>query len=106
MKTIEEAANEFALCALMDYDAEKELNDEVDVEEFSNECFKAGVEFAQRWISVEEELPEDSGISESVNTKTEDGYIFIHRRLFIGGKYVWSNGNDTSIAFWKQIQLR
>lgn len=57
MKTIEEAANEFALCALMDYEAEKELNGEVDAEEFSGESFKAGVEFAQRWISVEEELP-------------------------------------------------
>ena len=58
MKTIEEAGKEFALCAIMDYEAEKELNGEVDVEEFSIECFEAGVEFAQRWIPVEEELPE------------------------------------------------
>ena len=95
MRTIEEAANEFAIKYAP-----------VLWEEQCISYFKAGVEFAQRWIPVEEELPEDSDISESVNTKTEGGYIFIHRRLFVGGKYVWSNGNDTSIAFWRPIDIK
>lgn len=61
MKTVEEATEDFSLCALMDYEAEKELNGEVDIEEFLYECFKGGIEFAQRWIPVEEDLPISQG---------------------------------------------
>ena len=49
MKTIEDAAR--------DYAESFEDNDYTIETEFA---FKAGVEFAQRWISVEEELPEVS----------------------------------------------
>ena len=46
MKTIEEASNDYALSRDdNDYTIETEM------------AFKAGVEFAQRWITVEEELP-------------------------------------------------
>lgn len=45
MKTIEEAANEYQ---------EYSMNNLAG-------AFKAGAEFAQRWIPVEEELPEYSG---------------------------------------------
>ena len=44
MRTIEEAAKEFR-------------HDELINPTLSQLAFKAGVEFAQRWISVEEELP-------------------------------------------------
>ena len=55
MKTIEEVAKEFSeksvwACPI---------------------SFKAGVEFAQRWISVEEELPEYHGIDFYVLMKNE-----------------------------------
>ena len=50
MKTIEKAALEYA------------IQRQVDAEELKyigryQQSFKAGVEFAQRWVSVEEELP-------------------------------------------------
>lgn len=96
MKTVEDAAKDYAA---------SKSSSEVFQEQHAKD-FKSGVEFAQRWISVKEELPEDSDISESVNTKTKDGYIFIHRRLFVDGKYVWSNGNDADIAFWRPIELK
>jgi hypothetical protein len=60
MKTVEQAAKEYAdrIVPLEGKDKHSapyltafEHNDDVD------NAFKAGVEFAQRWISVEEELP-------------------------------------------------
>ena len=55
MKTIEEAARDYALSREdNDYTIETEM------------AFEAGVEFTQRWIPVEEELPE---IGEKVITK-------------------------------------
>ena len=55
MKTIEEASRDYALSRDdNDYTIETEM------------AFESGVEFAQRWITVEEELPE---IGEKVITK-------------------------------------
>ena len=61
METIEKAALEYA------------IQRQVDAEELKyigryQQSFKAGVEFAQRWIPVEEELPP---IGEMVLTKME-----------------------------------
>ena len=50
MKTIEEEAKEQAN-ALKIYSSKQDFE----------KGFKAGVEFAQRWIPVEEELPEENG---------------------------------------------
>ena len=47
MKTIEEAKNEYL---------QKCKDEEIDV--YMGDEFIAGINFAQRWISVEEELPE------------------------------------------------
>ena len=55
MKTIEEAARDYALSREdNDYTIETEM------------AFESGVEFTQRWIPVEEELPE---IGEKVITR-------------------------------------
>ena len=56
MKTIEEAAKDFNDSHVNGHHPQKWVSD----------IFKAGVEFAQRWIPVEEELPE---IGEKVITK-------------------------------------
>ena len=48
MKTIEEAAKEFC-----------EIRRKISTGYPPKEWFKAGVEFAQRWISVDEGLPEE-----------------------------------------------
>ena len=60
MKTIEEAAIDYALSREdNDYTIETEM------------AFEAGVEFAQRWIHVEEYLPEKS---KQVIVKLENGW--------------------------------
>lgn len=67
MKSIKEAAKEFAKKQAI---LEHKFEDEVDKRKAEHACYKAALqmaEFAQRWIPVEEELPEpldrnDSGI--------------------------------------------
>lgn len=58
MKTIEEAAIEYAKIEYEDLYYNDSDEDSIDVD-ITIKDFKAGVEFAQRWIPVEEELPED-----------------------------------------------
>jgi hypothetical protein len=52
MKTVEEAAKEYA-------GIKTKVEIEVDSRIKEYDAFKAGVEFAQRWIPIEEELPEE-----------------------------------------------
>jgi hypothetical protein len=58
MKTIEEAAIEYAQRAYSKIAAEAETNIDGAILGASANGFISGFEFAQRWISVEEELPE------------------------------------------------
>ena len=78
--------------------------------------FKAGVEFAQRWIPVEEELPE---VGEMVLTKMEkrhgdtlvQNYYSTATRLENQGEWQTVNWVDHSISFghithWRPIELK
>ena len=49
MKTIDEAAKEYRM---------SKIDDPFTMPEAHIEAFKAGVEFAQKWIDVNDELPE------------------------------------------------
>ena len=61
MKTIEEAAKDFNDSHVNGHHPQKWVSD----------IFKAGVEFAQRWIPVDEELPEKFKL---VIVKLENGW--------------------------------
>lgn len=78
--------------------------------------FKAGIEFAQRWISVEEELPP---IGEMVLTKMEkrhgdtwvQHYYSTATRLENQGEWQDVNWVDHSMSFghithWRPIELK
>ena len=105
MKTIEDAAGYYAnSCLYNDCITERE------------ESFKAGVEFAQRWISVEEELPP---IGEMVLTKMEkrhgdtwvQNYYSTATRLENQGEWQDVNWVDHSMSFghithWRPIELK
>ena len=80
------------------------------------EMFKAGVEFAQRWIPVEEELPE---VGEMVLTKMEkrygdtwvQNYYSTATRLENQGEWQTVNWVDHSISFghithWRYIDIK
>lgn len=55
---IEEAATSYFDLASMDIEVMIEDNQMIDYDIVVIEAFKAGVEFSERWIPVEEELPE------------------------------------------------
>lgn len=111
MKTIEQAANNYAYSRENnDYTIETEM------------AFCAGVEFAQRWIPVEEEFPEDN---ESLIIEAEDewdatktikilamtdgGTITDNRRvkMQVGEKeWVWfMNYDGETVTHWRPIEL-
>ena len=69
MKTIEEAAKDFNDSHVNGHHPQKWVSD----------IFKAGVEFAQRWIPVEEELPELKEKQYSILAKTKTNeYIVVN----------------------------
>ena len=93
MKTIEEAANEFATRYAP-----------VLWEEQCRSYFKAGVEFAQRWIPVEEELPEPvTFVIVKKSNGRKLGMFFDVDKQFMFGE----ESNQTSqITHWRPIELK
>ena len=105
MKTIEDAAGHYAnSCLYNDCITERE------------ESFKAGAEFAQRWIPVDEELPE---IGEQVLAKKElrhgdtwvQNFYSIVTRMTPSGEWEgveWSDVGHTRgiVTHWRLIELK
>lgn len=98
MKTIEEAAKDFNDSHVNGHHPQKWVSD----------IFKAGVEFAQRRIPVEEELPDEKNgyINKEVIAFTSDNcaYVLIYDD-YIG----WlPNGTDAdidNITHWRPIEI-
>jgi hypothetical protein len=94
-KTIEEVAEEYALrseCAMFEQNAIKH--------------FKAGVEFAQRWISVEDELPEimENGYSKNVLVKKDNGNIAISHYLKSKDCFCCDLAHRIQVIAWRPIE--
>ena len=105
MKTVDEAANEFAKeirenslsgsnAGKQQYQSGRKIG------------FKAGVKFAQRWIPVEEELPEipenDYG-SKKVLAKTNFGRLDLLRYTRYNGWQVLILNGET-VTHWRNIE--
>ena len=94
METIEKAALEYA------------IQRQVDAEELKyigryQQSFKAGVEFAQRFIPIEEELPTEL---ENVLFKSEyDGETLYEVGFLFSGKFYVKNKIPTH---WRPIELK
>jgi len=95
METIDEAAKDYA-----DKYFERSGNCEAKL------GFKAGVVFAQQWVSVEDEIPEDD---ERVLVKGYDGEIHVGVIEGRSGDYAeWHIENCGFIIaakFWRRIKL-
>lgn len=66
--------------------------------------FRAGVQFAQRWIPVTEELPEIDlfGMSKEVLTKAGDKYSVKCYDYVLG---IWSGSPHITVTHWRPIEL-
>lgn len=85
-----------------------------------SQSFKDGVEFAQRWIPVEEELPEQSQkwhyetnqnykYYDNVLCKSKNNKVFVARRYsFLNKNIKWnvSSTSESSITHWRPIELK
>lgn len=109
MKTIKEAARDYAIheywgvCEIVDCDG---------MIDKSEEDFKAGIEFAQRWIPVEEELPE---VGEIVLVRTKINKVttcemYIPKDYLdnILGEKKWAASYNfiQAITHWRYIDLK
>ena len=108
MKTINEAAKDFAKTR----SCENEFQFILDTE-----AFKKGVEFAQRWIRVEDELPEQ--VEELISNKIKSENVLVKRKWDDGEivieinyrfcpspqiGFVWNiEYNRSSIIEWRPI---
>jgi len=77
------------------------------------ESFKAGVEFAQRWIPIEDELPVKTshGFSYLVFTKNSFGDILLERfdfeyNHFTAVRHDSLVKGDGQVSHWRPIELK
>ena len=110
MKTIERAASIYAepIASDLSHKSMDDLNI-CDLEDWFKDAFKAGAQFAQRRIPVEEELPDEKNgyINKEVIAFTSDNcaYVLIYDD-YIG----WlPNGTDAdidNITHWRPIEIK
>lgn len=98
MKTIEKAAYEYH----KEYGYSENSNEEL--------AFEAGVEFAQKWISVEDELPEIKDERYQINVKYKSG-IDIYDTIAIEPSICTKENlsdilNDLNITHWRPIERK
>ncbi|MCL2650305.1 MAG: hypothetical protein FWD60_04660 [Candidatus Azobacteroides sp.] len=85
----------------------------------ARKVFKAGVEFAQRWIDVKDELPETT--METIKSgnyiytvspvliKTSNGrFAITKRKMFMDHGWYWmgSSSFNESVEYWRPIELK
>lgn len=93
MKTIEEEAKEQAN-ALKIYSSKQDFE----------KGFKAGVEFAQRWIPVEEEFPEEDTYVLTLSNR-HNGNVYYRVIWFRHGGF-FSTEQTSNITHWRQIEIK
>lgn len=82
------------------------------LKEYCINDFKAGVEFAQKWIPISEELPEkkNHNFSDLVLTRDKIGSIQLERydyefKCFNGKRYDIKEEGDGQVTEWRYIAL-
>ena len=119
MKTIKEASKEKRETSIMLLYGSK-LIDCVTVANREEASFISGVEFAQRWIPVEEELPENANeiilknekwITEYNPNGTRMGYMDDERKKLFYSAYWDENGecylmSEEQPTHWRPIKLK
>ena len=124
MKTIEEAADNYIQSKYKEFALLDIIGEDTSIKDFRDD-FKAGVKFAQRWIPIEEELPEYTDFKnhnpinvkfttilgeERVCTAT---FEKVRRHLFENSPYddawiIYPSGGRrlTTITHWRPINLK
>lgn len=106
MKTIEEASADYAVM----FHLGSESGEKMAIS--AMKAFKAGVEFAQEWISIEEELPPTDKIilykRKIRNGQHEKGDNWVISTCFVGIKdgVPYTINSHDKIDYWRPIELK
>ena len=106
MKTIERAASIYAEPIASDL-SHKNMDDLniCDLEDYIAESFKAGVEFAQQWIKIDDELPNDNEIVITIRKKL-NGKTYYHLNSIKDGKWNIAIPDTSDVTHWRYIDLK
>ena len=98
METINDAAKQYSI-------ARNNSNETQFLYDY--ESFKSGVEFAQRWISVEEELPEINEFCESKKCLVKNAtYNCVDVARYYSNTNTWYfNSTDFVVTHWRPIEF-
>ena len=106
MKSIEEAAKEYAKLEYEDLYDEDSLDVDITIKDFTK-----GVEFAQKWIPIEEELPFAFDHSIGIEMKLENGVVLSGYR-FSDGDWLKFTEDGTGeiikkkVTHWRPIEYK
>ena len=105
MKTKEEAAREYCKCNQCP--REYECNEKPKISCYYIDCFLTGIDFAEQWISVDDELPENQDI---VLIKTDlncvcTAYLHGQKSNFITyGEHAYNDFGK--IIYWRPLRRK
>ena len=97
MKTIEDKA--------IEYCSETEENGYKFVLRSPFKSFKAGVEFAQQWIKIDDELPNNNEIVITIR-KRLNGKTYYHLNSIKDGKWNIAIPDTSDVTHWRFIDLK
>jgi|SRR5665647_827569 len=103
MKTINQAAKEYSAFEINEGNENDALfSSRSGMKQLVERSFKSGIEFAQRWIPVEEELPE---ILTDILIKQSNGKVAIGCKMRHGFNVEITN-RKINVTHWRPIELK
>jgi len=114
MKTKEEAAKEYCKIEVNEgKDNDALFSSRVGMKQIIERAFKSGVEFAEQWISVEDELPEEDQFNDdfSSNVLVKSDYLLTEFTGYFSFKtkqwYSYpSHENIKAVTHWRPINRK
>ena len=95
MKTIQSEAEE--ICIYVD--------NSCDAKTVAYESFLSGVEFAQQWIKIDDELPNNNEIVITIRKKLNDK-TYYHLNSINDGKWNIAIPDTSDVTHWRYIDLK
>lgn len=98
METIEEAARNYS------WELRRKIKDITGIiSEQSFHTFIDAVAWAERWIPVEEEMP-DEDVYVLTKRKREDGHEYVIFNKTLNSKWVWQSPDTSVTTHWRPVE--
>jgi hypothetical protein len=75
--------------------------------EIARQSFKAGIDFSQRWVSIDDELPEENThVIVKVFPAWRQREYYYAVAVFRGGNFYINKSPNRDVSFWRPIELK